>query len=218
MSLLYDAIRRIRMMPTFNAGKRGRAGFSLLEVLVVVAIGLIITAVGLPRMSNAIANMKLRSSMTTVSGLLQNTRMMAVQQNKTMTAKHYNLTTSPYSLIYYVKKATDASAIAKSDTQVEMEAPITPSPLPSGAGAPTAITVATLGFTPQAIDPSVPTYASFNSEGLPCLYASGACTNYGFIEYFKDNRIGGSGGWAAISISPAGRVHRWFWSGTSWTD
>jgi hypothetical protein len=47
------------------------------------------------------------------------------------------------------------------------------------------------------------------------------CTNAGstgFIEYFKDNRIGGSGGWAAISITPAGRIKRWFWSGSAWTD
>jgi len=71
-----------------TAGVRDEAGFSLQEVLVVVALGLIITAVGLPAMANAIANMKLRASMTSVSGLLQNARAIAVQQNKTNTACH----------------------------------------------------------------------------------------------------------------------------------
>src|SRR5437867_10611022 len=55
-----------------SAFQLNRAGFSLQEVLVVVAIGLIITAAALATMSNAIANMKLRASMTSVSGLLQN--------------------------------------------------------------------------------------------------------------------------------------------------
>ena len=203
------------MMPRVTAGKRHDAAFTLQEVLVVVALGLIVTAVGLPVMSNAIANIKLRSSMTSVSGLLQNTRAMAVQQNKSKTACHYNLSVAPYSLVYFVKDATDCTSatMQTSDSQVEMEAPITPYTTPTGTGAPTAVANSDLGLTanPLTSDPS------FNSRGLPCAYASGTCTsNSAFIQYFKDNRIGGSGGWAAISISPAGRIKRWFWNGSSW--
>jgi prepilin-type N-terminal cleavage/methylation domain-containing protein len=205
-------------MPRYSTVKRDLAGFSLLEVLLVVAIGLILTAVGLPLMNNVIANMKLRASMTSVSGLLQNTRTTAVQQNKTMTAKHFNRTAPPYSLVYYVQAATDLTAFSTTDIQVWMEAPITPYPSPTGVLAPAAIGTSTLSFTPQSVDPTVPLYASFNSRGLPCVYASGTCTNSGLIEYFKDNRIGGSGGWAAISVSPAGRVKRWFWNGSAWGE
>jgi len=208
-------------MPRFVHGGGNQVGFSLFEVLVVVGIGLLVTAIGLPRMNNVIANMKLRASMTSVSGLLQNTRMSAVKQNKTMTAKYTNLTSPPYSLIYYIKNATDSTAVATGDPQVEMEAPISPFPSPTGPGAPGAITVSVLGFTPQAIDASSSLYASFNSSGIPCVYSGGFCTSSGgtgFIEYFKDNRIGGSGGWAAISVTPAGRIKRWFCSGSAWTD
>ena len=53
-----------------GAGRRNQAGFSLQEVLVVVALGLIVSAAGLPRMSNAIANMKLRASMVCVLSIL----------------------------------------------------------------------------------------------------------------------------------------------------
>src|SRR5215472_8656143 len=91
------------------AGRLDPAGFTTLEVLLVVGIGLLITAIGLPVMSNAIAMTKLRSSMTTVSGLLQNTRMIAVQQNKTKTACHYNWTVPPYSLTYFAKDAVDCT-------------------------------------------------------------------------------------------------------------
>ena len=209
-------------MPRSIAGRRDQAGFSLLEVMLVVAIGLIVTAVGVPRMNNAIANMRLRSSMTTVSGLLQNARMIAVKKNKTMTAKNFNRSTLPYSLVYYVKDATDSGAIGTSDIQVEMEAPITPcntpgtSPcdVPSGIAAPPVILNSKLGVltTPQTGNPS------FNSRGLPCDYSIVPCANRAFIKYFKDNRIGGSGGWAAISVTPAGRIKRWFWNGSSWAD
>jgi len=71
------------------------------------------------------------------------------------------------------------------------------------------------------IDATASLFASFNSSGSPCVYSGVLCTNAGsagFIEYFKDNRIGGSGGWAAISVTPAGRIKRWFWSGSAWTD
>ncbi len=183
-----------------------------MEVLIVVAIGLVVTAIGLPVFSTMIANMKLRSSMTSVSGLLQNCRMVAVQQNKTKTALNFNRSTAPYSLIYYVKDAGGSTTLFSQDPQVEMEAPISTFTTPSGANAPAGINTSLLGFTPETTDPS------FNSTGLPCAYSSGTCTNKGFVKYFKDNRIAGSGGWAAITISPAGRIKRWFWDGSSWIE
>jgi len=190
---------------------RRRAGFSLLELTLVVGIGLIVTAVGLPRINTVMANMKLRASMTTVSGFLQNVRMVAVKQNRTITAKHFNRSVIPYSLVYYLKEASDTSAMTTSDSQVEMEAPIIAFDTPTGTGAPAAITNSALGLTadPATSDPS------FNSRGLPCAYSGGSCVNGAFIKYFRDNR---NGGWAAISVTPAGRIKRWFWNGSSWID
>jgi prepilin-type N-terminal cleavage/methylation domain-containing protein len=204
-------------MPRHFPGKAGRAGFSLLEVLLVVAVGLIVTAVGLPRINNVIAMMKLRSSITTVSGLLQNCRMMAVQRNKTLTAKYLEQTTPPYSLTYFVKEGTDSSTTpAYSDTQVELEAPISvPTGAPTGPGAPPALTNTQLGLLASPVYDN----PSFNSRGLPCKYVSvSQCDSKAFIKYYKDNRIAGVGGWAAISITPAGRIKRWFWNGSAWID
>jgi len=189
-----------------------RSGFSLLAVLFGVAAITIILAVALPSMTNGIANVKVRGNMTSVSGLLQNTRILAVKLNRTMTSRYLVRTTSPFGLVYYAKNATDSSPLASSDPQVELEAPITRYTTPTGASAPAAINTTTLGFTPQTGDPS------FNSRGLPCSYSGGTCTSNGFIAYYKDARISGSGGWSAISITPAGRIKRWFWNGSAWTD
>jgi Tfp pilus assembly protein FimT len=188
-----------------------KGGFSLLEVLIVVGIGMAITAIALPSFTTAIANAKLRGSMTSLSGLLQNCRMIAVKQNKTMTAK-YEVRSN--GLVGFIKKATDDSGLSTTDSQVEMEAPIDKMITPTGPGAPAGVTSAVLGFTAATGDVLV----SFNSRGLPCLFDSGTCPNSGFVQYFKDTRIAGNGGWAAISVSPAGRIKRWFWNGAAWTD
>ena len=194
-----------------------RAGFSLLELLAVIGVGSIVTVVAVPVMSNAIANMKLRSNMTSLSGVLQNTRAIAVKQNVAKTACHFNRSDPPYSLVYFVKSATDCTTatVATTDSQVELEAPIVPYTTPFGTGAPAAIDNATLGLlsNPLTSDPS------FNSRGLPCSFSGGTCTpNAAFIQYYKDTRFSSSGGWAAISISPAGRIRRWFWSGSAWNS
>jgi prepilin-type N-terminal cleavage/methylation domain-containing protein len=189
--------------------KTGNRGFSLLEVLIVVAIGLIITLIAVPPMIAGISNMRLRSSMTSLAGVIQNCRMMSVKQNQAMST-HF----SPQSagVIVYVKKATDSSSYTIYDSQVELQAPVLQVGSPSGLNAPSAIATSVLGFTPLTTDPS------FNTTGLPCAYSSGVCPNAGFVYYFHDLRPEGQQGWAAISISPAGRLKKWYWNGTVWTD
>jgi Tfp pilus assembly protein PilE len=201
------------MLPD-SSGKRGQGGFSLFELAVVLGVGMILTAIALPRMNNVIAMQKLRGSMTTASSFLQNVRMLAIKKNRTMTAFAFNRTQPPYSLVYWTKESTDSSSFSPEFSQVELEAPITPMDTPAGPGAPTALTLTQLGLL---VNPEV-TEPSFNSRGLPCKIASPDCDNKAFIKYFKDNRIAGSGGWAAVSITPAGRIKRWFWNGSAWTD
>jgi prepilin-type N-terminal cleavage/methylation domain-containing protein len=201
------------MLPD-SSGKRDQGGFSLFELAVVLSVGLILAAIGLPRMSNVLAMQKLRGSMTTASSFLQNVRMLAIKKNRTMTAFAFNRTEPPYSLVYWTKESTDSSSFSPEFSQVELEAPISKMDSPTGPGAPPAITNAALGLLvdPEVADPS------FNSRGLPCKVSGTDCDNKAFIKYFKDNRIGGSGGWAAVSITPAGRIKRWFWNGSAWTD
>ena len=182
----------------------------MLELLIVVAIGMVVTAIAVPSMTTAIANAKLRGSMTSLSGLLQNCRMVAVKQNRTTTTR---FEVRSNGLVGYIKKATE-SELTNLDYQVEMEAPIEKQITPAGSGAPPGITSAVLGFMAASGDVMV----SFNSRGLPCLYDSGNCPTSGFVQYFKDTRIAGNGGFAAISVSPAGRIKRWFWNGAAWTD
>ena len=174
-----------------------------------VLIGLIVTTIALPNMLNVIAITRLRGNISTLSGIFQNCRMLAVKNNRVMTT-HFN--TASYGIMAYVKLATDGSGPIRTDTQVELEAPIAAFTTPTGTGAPAGLTVTTLGFTALTGD------VSFNTRGLPCSYSGGTCTNNGFVYYFKDTRRAGAAGWAAVSVSPAGRIKKWFYNGTAWGE
>jgi prepilin-type N-terminal cleavage/methylation domain-containing protein len=185
-------------------------GFSLIEVLVVVAIILIIAGIAVPNMLPVISNARVRAGVTSLSGLLQNCRMMAVKENKTLTTRF--VTVNGATLLGYVKLASDTSALKDTDSQAEWEAPVIMMTSPTGVGHPDVISTSVLGFTPETTEPS------FNPRGLPCVYSGGTCANNGFLYYFKDTSRQGNKGWAALSISPAGRIKKWFWNGVAWTD
>ncbi|HET9943340.1 MAG TPA: prepilin-type N-terminal cleavage/methylation domain-containing protein, partial [Terriglobia bacterium] len=59
------------------------AGFSLVEVTVVVAISLVVGMIAIPNMLSVISDARLRAGVTSMSGLLQNCRMEAVKRNQT---------------------------------------------------------------------------------------------------------------------------------------
>ncbi len=189
--------------------KTTQAGFTLFEAMAVAAIGMIVTVASAPSVVTGVSNMRLRSSMTSLAGVLQNCRVLAVKQNQHMTT---HFAADPAGIVAYVKRATDSTTLGTHDSQVELQAPVTRVTAPSGPNAPSALNNTVLGFTPQTGEPS------FNPVGLPCAYASGVCTNYGFAYYFHDSRPAAQMGWAALSISPAGRLKKWYWNGSSWID
>jgi prepilin-type N-terminal cleavage/methylation domain-containing protein len=185
------------------------AGFSLIEVSVVLVISLIVGVFAIPNMLSVISTARLHAGVTSMSGLLQSCRMAAVKQNRTLTT---HFMTDAATLIGYVKEAPDTSARAATDLQAQWESPVSMMTTPTGADAPAEIDTAVLGFTPVDGEPT------FNTRGLPCLYVDSVtpCDNKGFVYYFKDTSRSSGMGWAALSISPAGRIKKWFWSGGEW--
>ena len=145
-----------------------------------------------------------------MSGLLQACRMEAVKKNEALTT-HFD--DDGETLMGWVKPVAAAPLpISSRDLQAQWEAPVIKMPSPTGVGAPTTISTSVLGFTPLTDDPS------FNTRGLPCYWNGTSCVNSGFLYYFKDTSRQGSQGWAALSISPAGRIKKWFWTGSAWVD
>src|SRR5262245_15595209 len=98
-----------------------QAGFSLVEILVVVLIGMIVTTIALTNILTVIANTRLQSNISTLSGICHNFRMMSDRNNRVMST-HFSYPSN--GIMTYVKLATDGGGPTRTDTQVELEAPI----------------------------------------------------------------------------------------------
>ena len=66
-------------------------GFSLIEALIVVAISMILTAIAIPNIIQAAYSARLRSSAGDLSGLMQQTRILAAKNNTTYAIRYTTL-------------------------------------------------------------------------------------------------------------------------------
>jgi prepilin-type N-terminal cleavage/methylation domain-containing protein len=199
---------------------RGAAGFTLVEMMIVVTIVLITSAIALPQYMRMAHTAKLRGVASDFSGLVQVVRIRAVQDGK-----YYSLQTSNVQALGYVDlngngalDAGEPSIPISSEVTIiaAANAPDTTNLynqfLPSGS----AITVYDGGPLATPLTP-----ITFGSRGIPCKTqtATGGtvCESGGgaipFWVFFQ-NRV--SGEQEAITVNPAGRVRKWYHGGGAW--
>ncbi len=206
------------LSPVQKRGPRTRqGGFSTIEMLIVVIVLMIVTAIAIPNMMNAIADIKLRASANSVSGLLQQARLMAVQKNSLYTVRANGTNRAYIDSIPSPPTAADGSGNGSFDTTEPMVQLGGTSQF-AQTGNP-AFNNALLGaYTPITGDS--PLRVSFNARGLPCVPNGSGCSTNGpggpvaFLYFITDLRP--IGGWAAVSVSPSGRVKVWYYNGTTW--
>jgi type IV fimbrial biogenesis protein FimT len=189
---------------------KGREGFSLIEMMIVVAVLMILAAVFSPLISNAVSGIKLRYSATGLSGLIQKARIEAARKNTFYSVEQTTLSAGV--VAYYVDLGKN-NTFAAGDPLVAINQVNVHSG--TGAGAPSESTFATsLNF---ALDSSG-VLPKFNARGLPCLPAGGTCPQIpgqGFI-YFLSRNTGLGTSWASVVVTPSGRVQVWSYDGTNW--
>ena len=200
-----------------TSNKKSQNGMTLIEMMTVCSILLAISAAAMPNMMNVIGNARLRGAASSLSGMMQTTRTLAIKQNQSMTVHFVPLNNGPYA---YVKNAASSNAslttveplckINETCAVVQLGAPVIQVSVPTGSVS--QLDPAVLGYTPL----TYPDLPSFNSRGLPCKYTGSGCTNNGFAYYFTDIRQ--NAGWTAVAISPAGRISRFFWDGSKWAN
>jgi prepilin-type N-terminal cleavage/methylation domain-containing protein len=199
---------------------RKAKGFSLIELLIVVAMILVITAMAAPTLMRSIADMKLRGRVIAVQGLLQTARMRAVRDNKTYQVVSANLSDGETQVFIDL----DGDGLYDNGEPSVSVSPL--SPLGTKGDAPTKTTlytdlgVSSTDFTGyQGGTTSI--NIKFNPRGLPCSGAlSSLCIdNEGYVYYFQDTRGGVTGPgpvWAALAITKAGRMKTYLYLGSSW--
>ena len=190
-----------------NQWQRER-GFSLFELMIVMLVIMVVSAVAVPTIMNTVADVRLRSSASTIQGQMQQLRMRAVRDNRPYSAR---MTTQAGVVIMYIDTDSDGAYDAN-EPQVAIARDVVvatsgnPS-MPSG-------TLNTSGW----VSGTMSTAMYMNARGLPCdTSASAACnTNKGYIYYLSQQRSTSTTAWAAISVTPAGRIRTWRWTGSVW--
>lgn len=215
--------RRYAVRPARHMGERGR---TMLEMLIVIAIGVCLAALALPNVLMAYDLLRLNAAAMEFSGMIQRTRSTAVVQNAPAALR---LSTSTFCSIgttlwidANANGTMDANEYARYCVSSHISIANSTTTLPASIsdallGDMTSITVNVAGI-------ATPVY--FNGRGLPCQYSStsGTCnatissgtTASSWVYYLYDSPSLGAKNWAAISITPAGRVRVWNWNGSAW--
>lgn len=174
------------------------------EVLIVTSVTLCIAATAIPKVVATVSNMELRAATRSAAGVLQQTRSQSVKEDKYYRVRYTNGTSGG---IVFADLNNDHLLQAK-EPQAQLGNTVLAYSSPSGIPA--------LDTTILGYDPQMTTHVGFSSTGQPCL-AMNNCA-IGMVIYFTDTRVVGAPGWAAVSISPAGRVATWLWSGSAWIN
>ncbi len=191
--------------------QKSRCGFSLIELIIVVAMIMILAAISVPRLLNTVSDINLRYAATNISGLLQSARMQGVRKNTFYTVQPTTLSTGGTG--YYVH--VQGGAYVAGDPVLPLGSEIIAN-IGLGSGAPNESTFASgtssngLSFAPNA-GMDAP---SFNARGLPCIGvpATGACPlvpGQGFVIFLSKSSLTGNVSWASIAITPSGHIQIW---------
>lgn len=195
------------------------AGFSLIELLVVMAAMLVIAAFAIPTMTATMDGIRLRGALGSASNIAQRSRTQAIKRN---VYQRLHFSAACGQVVVFVTDGTDAAACPAAagislSSQVWFPSQFSVPGLPTGAGAPPVLTTLLMwgtGGVNLHVNPDNP---YFNSRGLPCWPGAGAvCSSDGGFVYYYRYQNAGHTRWAATSISPAGRIESWLWNGTSW--
>lgn len=206
------------------------AGFSLLELMVVVTILIIVAAISVPSLMGAYHRYKLRSAGTDVSGLLQMARMRAVQDDRYYSVWPSLANGLSQQFIDIYPQGTNGGSGNANGTMDPRDPVITISTevvqQPVGAAPSTAnLSAQMLGSNPNGLTPKdgddPTTRVTFGPQGLPCQWTAvnggSVCNSQGGpIAYWVFFQSSVTQDWEAVTVTPAGRIQKWYYDGAAW--
>jgi Tfp pilus assembly protein FimT len=213
-------------------------GFSAIELLLVVGVMLVIIAIAGVNMKSSLTLAKWRGEIGDLSGVFQTCRSQSIKNNATeaLTFTTSNGLTVAYIFNYdnpFVNGVDtsnlvvnqDAQSVLSSQRQVWLFAHFKQAAVPTGTNPPP-LTAGMMWGGSSTAAPTTPATNNicFNSRGIPCTcpadaggnpirpaYCTGITNGYAFY-FMQDTQ------WAAVGVSPAGRIKTYFWNGSAWAN
>ena len=191
-------------------------GFTLIELVVVVAVSLVVAGMAIPNFISAVRSAHLKGAVSDFSGLLQAERIRAVDGDNFYSA--YVLAGNPEQGFVDIA-GKGATTIDPKDPVIQINNEVIQQPVGS---APQTASLKTLFLPANATvalyDGSVATNPiTFGPRGLPCYVGGGqVCKTHvaaGDVSYWIFFQDVSSTNWGAVTVTPAGRVQRWIFTG-----
>lgn len=201
-----------------KARRSRESGFSMTELVIVVAIILIVAAVAIPNGIRAWYNMELRATGDQVAGLMQQARLLAAKNNAYFTVCYQ--TNQGMQTVYLTQVTLSSTSACTFSTKymIDLARSISAaSAAPTGTN-PSPYTLS--GDTSPGTPCDNTCTLAFSPRGLPCKFdtsttpatCSTPASSY-FVYYF--NAISANGN-AAVLVTKAGRTRAFTWNGSSW--
>jgi Tfp pilus assembly protein FimT len=194
---------------------KGRHGFSLIELVVVGAIGMIVSAMTIPLVINSVRQYRLRTAGTDYANLLQQARTRAVRDDR-----FYTVLTDATNNRAYIDIPGSGTGYVSGDPMIALPTSIVPKAYSTGPAVSNLISQ----FLPANSSGTVRTTAvgpSFGPRGLPCTPSGGTCLILdgaglpsSFITFFQNSQ---DLRWEAITVTPAGRIRAWSYNSSTWS-
>lgn len=200
-------------MAKSGEGSALEAGFTLAELLVVVTIIVVVGGLSIPSLSRAIDNSRLKGATQKLASAYQDARIRATQGNTS-----YEVLVSPPGI-----KPAQACIDLDGDGTCGPGDPVTTFPVQvalNNLGVPVPLDLARLNYPADTEHSSMHTQQdvlapglAWNARGLPCQRdsASSPCMAKGWVQYLQLQRSGSDTIYAAVTVSPTGRVKTWIY-------
>ncbi len=210
-------------------------GFSLVELIAVIAIILVLAGVAAPNFIRALYNARLRGAGNDIASMVQLCRIRAVQDSRYYGVYlHAGSGTSPQEVFVDIYPQNVNGASGSGGLTIDPKDPVAVIPAevtqqsPTSAPNTTGLAQLLLPTNPNSLVPtdgsSIATPITFGPEGLPCkpLAVTGGtvCNSRGgagavaYWVFLQDTR---TQAWEAVTTTPAGRIQRWTYSSGTWS-
>lgn len=183
-----------------------QSGFTLAELIIVVTIILVVGGLSIPNLTRAIDNSRIKGAAQSLAAAYQDARIRATQKDTSYQVLISPPGISPAQICVDLDgdgTCSPGDPVTTFATQVKV----------SNLGVPVPLTSVQLHFPAVATEQSTSPNSSltWNAMGLPCQRTSSTapCTAMGWVQHLQLQRANGDVMYAAVTVSPTGRVKTW---------